>query len=97
MLERELEARFTRRVKSAGGLALKWSSPGNSGVPDRIVLLPGGRVVFVELKRPKGGRRSALQKWWASELMALGFGYCCIWNESDLEDFVSYELERVSG
>lgn len=92
MLERELEARFTRRVKSAGGLALKWVCPGNAGVPDRIVLLPGGRVVFVEMKRPKGGRRSALQRWWASTLVARDFKYWCIWNESDLEKFADAEL-----
>lgn len=92
MLERELEARLTRRVKSAGGLCLKWNSPGNAGVPDRIVLLPGGRVIFVEMKRPKGGRLSRLQKWWAKKLIDLGFTYDCIWDEQDLQLFVETEL-----
>ena len=92
MLERELEAKFARRVKSAGGLALKWVCPGHAGVPDRIVLLPGGRVAFVEMKKPKGGRRSAIQRWWASRLVAMDFHYWCIWNEKDLQEFARCEL-----
>lgn len=42
VLERELEAKLVHAVRSRGGLCLKWISPGASGVPDRIVLLPGG-------------------------------------------------------
>ncbi len=49
MKESELERRFCRLVEQAGGKAYKFVSPGNSGVPDRIVVLPGGRIGFVEL------------------------------------------------
>ena len=52
MLERRIEQRLVERAKAAGGMAIKWVAPGLSGVPDRIVLLPGGRVIFVELKAP---------------------------------------------
>lgn len=53
MLEKEIEAYLVKKVKTAGGIAFKFVSPGNVGVPDRICLLPGGRVVFVELKAGK--------------------------------------------
>ena len=53
--EKQVERNFVKAVKEAGGLAMKFVSPGRVGVPDRIVLLPGGRAVFAEIKRP-GGR-----------------------------------------
>lgn len=50
--EKDIEKYFVRRVRDAGGKAYKFVSPGNNGVPDRMVCLPGGRAVFVELKAP---------------------------------------------
>ena len=52
MLEKHIEAALVKRVKALGGMAEKFTSPGRRSVPDRIVTLPGGRVVFVELKAP---------------------------------------------
>jgi len=52
MLEKKIEQRLVNQAKDAGGLAMKWVSPAFAGVPDRIVFLPGGRVIFVELKAP---------------------------------------------
>lgn len=52
MLERKIESELGRAVKALGGLYWKFVSPGMSGVPDRIVALPGGRTLYVELKRP---------------------------------------------
>lgn len=69
------------------GLCLKWVCPGFAGVPDRIVLLPGGRIVFVELKKPKGGKVSKLQKWWRQRLQGLGFLSLIIKDEQDIADF----------
>lgn len=60
MLEKEIEALFVKRVKALGGLCDKFTSPGRRAVPDRIVTLPGGRIIFVELKRP-GGKPTGLQ------------------------------------
>jgi hypothetical protein len=62
MLERLVEAELTARVIAAGGLCDKVVALGRRGFFDRLVVLPGGRVVFVETKRPRGGRLSANQK-----------------------------------
>lgn len=50
--EKKVENRLRDGAKKLGGLAIKFVSPSFSGVPDRIVLLPEGRLVFVELKAP---------------------------------------------
>ena len=92
VLEKEIEQKLVKMVKRHGGLCLKWVCPGWIGVPDRIVLLPGGRAVFVELKRPKGGKMSPMQKWWAKKLIDLGFSHWCIWDAEDLALFERVEL-----
>lgn len=91
-LEKDIERKLKTMVERRGGLCLKWVCPGWAGVPDRIVLLPFGRVVFVELKRPKGGRLSKLQKWWAKTLVSLGFRYTTVWNQDDLDEFEEFVL-----
>ena len=52
MIEQTIEQRLRIEIKARGGLALKFISPGTSGVPDRIVFAPDGEVYFVELKAP---------------------------------------------
>ena len=59
MRESAIEQYLVKRVKEAGGTAYKFVSPGRRGVPDRMVVFPGGRVFFVELKSPRGAMRSA--------------------------------------
>ena len=49
MREKTIEKKLADAVKSRGGLAPKFTSPGFDGMPDRIVLLPGGRMAFVEV------------------------------------------------
>lgn len=83
-LEKEIEAKLVKVVRNRGGLCLKWVCPGWAGVPDRMLLLPGGHIVFVELKRPKGGVVSSRQKWWASKLRALGFDHYYIFTPADV-------------
>ena len=91
-LEKEIEKKLVDKVRHHGGLCLKWVCPGWAGVPDRIVLLPGGRIIFVELKRPKGSRMSDRQRWWRKKLIELGFPHWVIWETSDLCAFDEWEL-----
>ncbi len=71
MKESKLEEKFRKMVEQAGGRAYKFVSPGNDGVPDRLVILPGGRIGFVELKQ-EGERPRKLQKFRMQELDKLG-------------------------
>ena len=86
-LEKDIERKLRIMVEDRDGLCLKWVCPGWAGVPDRIVLLHGGRAVFVELKRPIGGRLSKLQKWWRKNLLELGFQIWVIRDQEDLDSF----------
>ena len=52
MLERDVEKALCKRVKELGGMCEKFTSPGRRSVPDRLVTLPGGCIIFVELKAP---------------------------------------------
>lgn len=87
MLEKDLEAKLVKAVKAMGGRCLKWVCPGNRGVPDRIALLPGGRVVFIEMKRPQG-KVDPLQIYWNRVLTELGFEACTISNLAELEQAI---------
>ena len=77
MLEKQIEAYLVARIKSLGGLALKFTSPGRRNVPDRIVLMPVGRVTFVELKAP-GKKPTAGQEREHVRLWNLGFAVLVI-------------------
>ena len=71
MKESEIEKILVREVKKLGGRAYKFMSPGNDGVPDRIVIFPGSAPVFVELKT-NTGRLTALQEVQITRLKKLG-------------------------
>ena len=77
MREKTVEAKLVKAVKSMGGLAPKFISPGLDGVPDRLVLLPGGKLAFIELKAP-GKELRPLQVRRKRQLEALGFLVYCI-------------------
>ena len=77
MTEKQIEQKLVKAVKAKGGLAPKFVSPGFDGVPDRIVLLPRGRIAFVELKA-KGRKMRPLQVRRKRQLESLGFLVYCI-------------------
>lgn len=71
MRESKLEEKFRAMAAQAGGKAYKFISPGNAGAPDRLVVLPGGQVGFVELKQ-QGGKPRRLQELRMAELRRMG-------------------------
>jgi hypothetical protein len=83
-LEKDIETQLRQMVERHGGRCLKWVCPGWVGVPDRIILLPGGHVKFVETKRPQGGRFSMMQRKWKEWLQALGFEHYFVHDEGAL-------------
>lgn len=87
MFEKEIEAKLRRGVKKIGGIALKFASPGNAGVPDRLVLLPQGRLAFVELKAP-GKNFRPLQQKRKEQLEGLGFKVHIIDSLQGVRDFL---------
>lgn len=87
MRESTLERRLVREVKNIGGEAPKWTSPGNRGVPDRIVILPGGQTVYVEMKAP-GKALEPLQERWKRKLLQMGHRHYKIDSVEDINQFI---------
>lgn len=85
MTEKYIEQKLLRAVKERGGIAPKFVSPGLDGVPDRIVLLPMGRMAFVELKAP-GKKMRPLQVKRKTQLEALGFLVYCVDGIEQIEE-----------
>lgn len=92
MKEKEVESILVRGVKQLGGVAYKWVSPGNVGVPDRIVVLPIGSIEFVELKTDTG-RLSEVQKRQHERLKKCGVDVITLHGK---EEVVTY-LEKRTG
>ena len=91
--EKSVERRLVRKVKAIGGRALKFTSPGFSGVPDRIVLLPGGRLYFVELKRDDGNL-TPIQRYVFNLFENLGFPVRVLYGIDMVDDFIN-EVSKV--
>lgn len=104
MLEKDIEKLFRDEIKKAGGKAYKFTSPGNDGVPDRIVMLPDGRIVFVELKTDTG-KLSRLQELQCRQIAELGQTVRVLHGLAEVRDFflefgletAAYRLERRLG
>lgn len=92
LYERTIEQKLAARVKAMGGIAPKFTSPGFDGMPDRLVLLPGGRMGFVELKTP-GKKPRALQLARHRLLRRLGFKVYVI-DEINQIDSVLEEIDH---
>ena len=87
MKEKIVENHFVWAVERIGGKTYKFTSPGRKGVADRIACLPDGSTWFVELKT-KGGRLSALQKMFMSDMALLNQNYACLWTIEQVDEFI---------
>lgn len=87
MSEKDIERRLAQGVKKLGGKAYKFVSPGNVGVPDRLIVLPGGVVLFAELKA-SDGRLSPNQRLQMRELTQMGAHVFVLWDAEDVDVFL---------
>ena len=87
MKEITVEQHFVKRCRAFGA----WSVKGENvaGFPDRIMCAPVGRIAFVELKRPKGGVLSELQKEQHKRLRRLGFQVEVLWTKEEVDTFMT--------
>lgn len=87
MQEARIESYFKNQIEKIGGKAFKLTSPGTTGLPDRMVLLPEGKIIFAELKAP-GKKLRPLQVHRVNQIRALGFRVDVINSKEDVDKFV---------
>lgn len=87
MREKVVEQRLIRAVSQSGGLALKFVSPNLNGVPDRLLLFPGGRIAFAEVKAP-GEKPRPLQVHRIARLRELGFRVYVVDSEEGIREMM---------
>lgn len=96
MRENVIENEFVKAVKKAGGMAYKLTSQTANGLPDRLVLFPNAKTIFVELKAPKKMLRP-LQRKRRYQLMKLGFPVLCINNLQQIQPCIDAILGWIPG
>ena len=93
MREKTVEQKLFKAVRQSGGLALKFVSPGMAGVPDRLLLFPGGRLAFCEVKAP-GEKPRPLQVHRLEQLRRLGFKVYVVDGAEQIREMVEAVLEK---
>lgn len=96
MREYVVENEFVKAVKEAGGVAYKLTSQTANGLPDRLVLFPTAKTIFVELKAP-GKMMRPLQRKRRYQLMKLGFPVLCIDRIPQIKPFIKAALSWIPG
>ncbi len=87
MVEKIIERKFVDEAKAAGGWAPKFTSPGTDGMPDRILLMPGGKIAFVEVKSP-GKKPRPLQLMRHAALRRLGFNVFVLDDPNQIQSII---------
>lgn len=91
--EKDAEKKLRKAIERQGGAFLKFVSPGNDGVPDRVALLPDGRIIFVELKK-KTGRLSPIQKFQIAKFRKLGQPVRVVYGLEGVEELLAELYDR---
>ena len=91
--ERDVESYLTTRLAGIGLPCLKFNPDNKTGMPDRLILLPGGRVIWVELKT-SGGHLEEIQKLQHKRLNDLGHRVVVIWGKAEVDKLVSEIVEE---
>tara|TARA_R110000824_G_scaffold93709_2_gene226562 strand:+ start:713 stop:982 length:270 start_codon:yes stop_codon:yes gene_type:complete len=87
MREQPVEKHLADVVKARGGRCIKLNPQGLVGIPDRLCIMPGGRSVFVEVKRPKGGVTSPMQHRWHTWLAGHGHEVVSLKNKGEIDEY----------
>ena len=95
-LEREVEAYLKTKVEGLGGKYIKIPATYEEGIPDRLVVMPGGKIAFVELKRPIGGRLAPMQKYQIAKLKKLGCLVRVVKNYVEADELIKEMIEDDS-
>lgn len=93
MKESQIEARLARMVRERGGLCYKFVSPGNPGVPDRLIITPEGRTVYAELKTVVGSLQR-IQEWQIEEMRRRGADVRVLKGLEEVKAFVEEVLPQ---
>ena len=96
-LEKDVESYLRGKIEAAGGRCVKFIPDNNRGWPDRLILLPGGRVCWAELKRPQGGRLSPAQMVAHAELKKLGQQVVVVWSKDDARKLIELLTSTGTG
>lgn len=94
--EAQVEKYLVDTIEELGGLCLKFGVPGVRGYQDRLCILPGNVIFFVEVKRPSGGRLAKLQAVRRTEMERLGARCYVVKNREEIGDVVARERGRNS-
>lgn len=94
MRESEIEKILVDEIRKMGGRAFKWVSPGNDGVPDRIVVLPGYPAIFVEMKTVTG-KLTSLQRIQIDRLQKMGQDVRVLYGEKEPRTFLEECRRKV--
>lgn len=92
MLEKSVEAYLVNECKARGCVALKQGF--HLGIPDRLVILPSGDVVWVELKRPEG-RPSAVQRAVMRRLQKMNHSVFIAYSKADVDDVMDIIDKKI--